>query len=348
VSTFACNKCGANHGRWIPRCPACQAWSSSTESVTGRPAYDGRGAKARSSKPDDGSDDPAPISAPARAVPVSLTDVDETVESRIQIGIEPLDRVLGGGLVLGSVVLLGGQPGIGKSTLLAQVLATIPYDRILYATGEESVAQVAIRARRLNAMHKRIKVLADDDVDHIIESSVDMQAQVLAVDSVQTLSTGDLPGSVRGSVSQVKECSARLAAFAKRTGVPVLLVCHVTKEGGLAGPKTLDHLVDVILEFEAHEDVEAFRVISAPSKNRYGKTGERGAFEMTDVGLRAIPRDDDRAQDDERKARKARDGELLPVAQELLSRFVEIGGIVDADLRDRIAGRLDATPRGKP
>jgi len=244
-------------------------------------------------------------------------------------GIEPLDRVLGGGLVIGSLVLLGGEPGIGKSTLLAQTLAALPCERVLYATGEESIAQVAARARRVHAADARIQIVAETDLDAVLAHAEELASEVLAIDSIHTLVTHDI-ASTAGSVAQVRECTARLAAAAKTTGITILVIGHVTKEGALAGPKTLEHLVDAVLQFELGQ-ADAWRELRA-HKNRYGSTLEVGSFEMTAEGLRGAECAEDESH--------ARSDDMLPIARELLERYLALGGVVDEGLRQRLAGRL--------
>jgi len=255
--------------------------------------------------------------------------VEASNEPRLVTGIEPLDRVLGGGLVVGSLILLGGDPGIGKSTLLAQLLAAVSCERVLYATGEESIAQVAMRAHRVQAAHHRIQIVAETDVDSVLAHAEELQPEVLAIDSIHTLVSSDV-GSTAGSVAQVRECTGRLAAYTKSRDVTTLVIGHVTKDGALAGPKTLEHLVDVVLQFELGEH-EPWRELHA-HKNRYGSTLEVGSLEMTSVGLR--PRDPASATTRESPS----DALLLPIARELLGRYLALGGVLDAELRERIAG----------
>lgn len=326
-SPYVCNACGATHGRWIARCPKCQAWSSSAT----RPAP---------SEPQPPRSPPAPrgpvlaaVPAPPSSptvrpgsLPIPITDVEASIEPRLVTGIEPLDRVLGGGLVVGSLVLFGGEPGIGKSTLLAQLLAAVGCDRILYATGEESIAQVAMRARRVQAAHPRIRIVAETDIDSVLAHADELQPEVLAIDSIQTLVSADV-ASTAGSVAQVRECTTRLAAFGKSRDVTILVIGHVTKDGALAGPKTLEHLVDVVLQFELGE-LGAWRELRA-HKNRYGSTLEVGSFEMTSSGLH--PRDPA-----VERAPEPPPGALLSLARELLERYLALGGEIDSELGARV------------
>ena len=326
-SPYICKACGATNGRWIARCPKCQTWSSSVTPPTVSepqppwppPAPRGPALVAV----------PAPSSLPTLrpgSLPIPITDVEASIEPRLATGIEPLDRVLGGGLVVGSLVLFGGEPGIGKSTLLAQLLAAVGCERILYATGEESIAQVAMRARRVQAAHPRIRIVAETDIDSVLAHADELQAEVLAIDSIHTLVSADV-GSTAGSVAQVRECTMRLAAFGKSRDVTILVIGHVTKDGALAGPKTLEHLVDVVLQFELGELGE-WRELRA-HKNRYGSTMEIGSFEMTNSGLR--PRDPT-----VERAPEPPPGVLLSLARELLERYLALGGELDPELGARI------------
>lgn len=346
---FACPACGAESDRWQARCPACQAWTSTGPEARGRsgpptsqaPAVPARrltsvpapGPAERDRPPpgDPGADaDPRP-----RSVPISLTEVDLSEVPRISTGIPPLDLVLGGGLVRGSLVLIGGDPGAGKSTLLAQALAAIRCDTRLYVTGEESVAQAAMRAHRVRAVSERIKIVAETDLRCILEHAVDLRPQVMVVDSIQTTVSQDDSG-IPGSSSQLRHCTERFMHFAKSTGIPTILIGHVTKEGEIGGPKVLEHFVDAVLQMSKDEDNE-LRYLTA-HKNRFGATSQVGGFEMTEEGL--VPVDVDPED-------LPRDG-LLPLAQELLYRFLELGGKIDDGLRDRLHGRLDVTPRSGP
>ncbi len=328
--SHVCRACGATSSRWVARCLRCQAWSSSNQQVPGpRPAAPLRLASVPASA---AAIPTAPSSPRARplSMPIPITEVEASTELRLVTGIEPLDRVLGGGLVVGSLVLLGGEPGIGKSTLLAQALAAVRCERVLYATGEESIAQVAARARRVHAADARIQIVAETDLDAVLAHADELGSEVLAIDSIHTLVTHDI-ASTAGSVAQVRECTARLAAAAKTTGITILVIGHVTKDGALAGPKTLEHLVDVVLQFELGQP-DGWRELRA-HKNRYGSTLEVGGFEMTKDGLRPAEVTADVTCD-------APDA-LLPLARELLERYLALGGVVDAGLRQRLAGRLE-------
>ena len=270
-SRFVCQSCGTAVPRWEGQCRSCGEWNTLVETVV--------------------RDEPRrrPVAVPAGGTPVPLSHAaDAPAEIRRPVGIGELDRVLGGGLVAGSVVLLGGEPGIGKSTLLLQVAAGVAEDGsgVLYATGEESAAQVRLRAARLGLTTgpaaDRIRVVAETGVDRIVELARAERPGLLVVDSVQTVASDELDGPP-GSVGQVREAALRLMELAKADGVPVVLVGHVTKDGTLAGPKTLEHLVDVVLSVEG-DRTGGLRLVRA-TKNRYGSTEEVGVFEMADRGL---------------------------------------------------------------
>jgi DNA repair protein RadA/Sms len=274
-TAYVCGDCGAEYSKWQGQCTQCQAWSTLSEVRLASKA--GKSAE-RSGFAGKGSSD---------AVVTALAAVSEAEELRTQIGIGELDRVLGGGLVRGSVVLVGGDPGIGKSTLLIQALAAVS-DRMrtLYVTGEESLGQVASRARRLGLPLNAMQALADTGIERILETSLESRPDVLVIDSIQTMYAQDLE-SAPGSVTQVRESAARLVRYAKESGCAVFLVGHVTKEGGIAGPRVLEHMVDAVLYFEG-ESGSRFRVLRA-FKNRFGAVNELGVFAMGDRGLKEVP-----------------------------------------------------------
>ncbi|WP_297925069.1 DNA repair protein RadA [Metallibacterium sp.] len=275
-TAYVCNQCGAEHTRWQGQCAACGAWDTLSEFVVEPAAAAGRAAPRRSGYAGQVS---------ARITP--LTEVALQIESRSLIGIGELDRVLGGGLVQGSVVLVGGDPGIGKSTLLLQMLGTLGARlRGLYVTGEESLAQIAARAQRLGLELAPLQGLAETCIERILEHAQTARPQLLIIDSVQTLWSEQL-GAAPGSVSQVRETAARLVRYAKETGTSVFLVGHVTKEGGIAGPRVLEHMVDAVLYFEGDAG-SRFRVLRA-FKNRFGAVNELGVFAMGERGLREVP-----------------------------------------------------------
>jgi DNA repair protein RadA/Sms len=267
-TAFVCSSCGHQSPKWLGRCPECAEWNSLHEEVLARPSAGGR-------------------SRPRAPVAVTrLGDVDVLAAARLPTGIGELDRVVGGGLVPGSLVLIGGEPGVGKSSLLLQALAAVAAagGRTLLVCGEESPAQVRLRAQRLGA-GDGIRVLADTDLDTVCDTIVAEAPAVCVVDSVQTIRSGDLQ-SAPGSVAQVRESAERLLRVAKRGATAIVLVGHVTKDGTVAGPRVLEHLVDAVLQFEG-DRYRHLRVLRAV-KNRFGSTDEIGIFEMTDAGLQPV------------------------------------------------------------
>jgi DNA repair protein RadA/Sms len=267
-AVYLCEECGNESLKWQGQCPACSAWNSLTSiSVP-------KNSAARSAL--------APLSGPAKL----LSEVEGADEPRIATGTEELDRVLGGGLVLGSVTLIGGDPGIGKSTLLLQAADSLSHSTVtLYATGEESLHQVSLRARRMGVVSDSLKVLAETSVEVIIEQAQSNRARVLIIDSIQTMHTAQVESSP-GSASQVRESAAALVRLAKSSGVSVMLIGHVTKEGVIAGPRILEHMVDTVLYFESDAG-SRFRLIRAV-KNRFGAANEVGVFAMTEQGLKQV------------------------------------------------------------
>jgi DNA repair protein RadA/Sms len=261
---FSCTECGYSAGRWFGKCPGCSAFGTLVEEAAA-PAAGGGAASAR--------------------VPLRLVEVEVEEAARISTGIVELDRVLGGGLVPASLVLLGGEPGVGKSTLLLMALRAIAETRsALLVTGEESVAQVKLRAERLGGAGN-VQVLAETELENVCETLRTERPAVCVVDSVQTLHAAEL-GSAPGSVGQVRESAARLLRVAKEYGVATILVGHVTKDGSVAGPRVLEHLVDCVLQFEG-DRYHAHRILRA-AKNRFGSTNELGVFEMTGAGLSGV------------------------------------------------------------
>ncbi len=264
---FTCQSCGLQSLKWLGKCPDCGAWNSLVEEL------ETRGAVRRASW--------GASSGSAR--PVLLCDVVAEAEPRQRTGIQELDRVLGGGVVPGSLVLLGGDPGIGKSTLLLAALDRLSrFGPALYASGEESLTQTKMRADRLNVTSAGLHVFAETDAEKVLAAAESLKPTVLAVDSIQTMYLSEL-GTAPGSIAQVREVSGRLMAFAKRTGVPTFIVGHVTKDGSIAGPRVLEHMVDTVLYFEG-ERGHSFRILRA-HKNRFGSTNEIGVFEMKGSGL---------------------------------------------------------------
>ncbi|GMU59061.1 MAG: DNA repair protein RadA [Myxococcaceae bacterium] len=268
---FTCQACGYQSPKWLGRCTDCGAWGSLVEEV------DAASAQSR----------PAWGAAGGQAKPVLLKDVEATSEARRLTAIAELDRVLGGGVVQGSLVLIGGDPGIGKSTLLLMAVDKLGKDRpALYVSGEESLRQTRMRAERLGVTGEQLHLFAETDLDKVLTQAETLAPGSLVIDSIQTMFLPEL-GSAPGSVSQVRECAGRLMAYAKKTGVPTFLVGHVTKEGSIAGPRVLEHMVDTVLYFEG-ERGHPFRILRA-HKNRFGSTNEIGVFEMKGAGLVEVP-----------------------------------------------------------
>ena len=268
---YQCQQCGATHSKWAGQCGECSEWNCLVETVaaaTSSPQYKGYSGEQ------------------STVQPLSAITAEEL--PRTSSGIKELDRVLGGGIVSGSVVLIGGDPGIGKSTLLLQSLASFTDPdqfRTLYVSGEESASQIALRAERLKLAAEDLRLLTETDVDKIIATATAEQAKLMVVDSIQTIFTADLQ-SAPGSVAQVRECAQRLVRFAKSSSTAVYLVGHVTKDGAIAGPRVLEHMVDAVLYFEG-DQAERYRLVRAV-KNRFGAVNELGVFAMTDLGLREV------------------------------------------------------------
>ena len=277
-TAYVCSECGADHNKWQGQCAECNAWNSLSEFVV-EPASAAKGVAASRRASWAGKAD-APAVTP-------LKDVSHSEASRVSTGIGEFDRVLGGGLVHGAVVLVGGDPGIGKSTLLLQAVSHMA-GRLpgLYVTGEESLSQVAGRGARLGLPLDGVHALAETGIERVLEHAAKMKPGLIVADSVQTLWTEEL-SAAPGSVSQVRESAARLVRYAKETGTSVFLVGHVTKEGGIAGPRVLEHMVDAVLYFEG-ESGSRFRVLRA-FKNRFGAVNELGVFAMGDKGLKEVP-----------------------------------------------------------
>ena len=267
-SIYSCTECGANSPKWQGQCPGCGVWNTLVESIV---------EKSNGSR----FDSLAPV-----ATLQNLSEIEARETERIATGIGEFDRALGGGLVAGGVVLIGGDPGIGKSTLLLQALSSLAANHsVLYVSGEESGEQVAMRARRLGLETRNLKLLAEINLEKILSTLQKVKPQVAVIDSIQTL-WSDALSSAPGSVAQVRECAAQLTRLAKQAGITVILVGHVTKEGALAGPRVLEHIVDTVLYFEG-DTHSSFRLVRAV-KNRFGAVNELGVFAMTDKGLKGV------------------------------------------------------------
>ena len=263
---YICSSCGAKAPQLIGRCPVCGEWGTYEEETstefTGK-----KGVVARGNKPQ------------------RIQEVQAREEMRIDMQSSELNRVLGGGLVPGSLVLLGGEPGIGKSTLALQVLMRMGQRRTLYASGEESTKQLKLRAERLAGSADNLYIMAETSLERILESVTDIQPEIVVIDSIQTIGTEAIDATI-GSLSQVKECAARILQYAKETNTPFLIVGHINKEGSLAGPKVLEHIVDTVLQFEGDQHY-VYRILRA-QKNRFGSTSEIGIFSMQQDGLREV------------------------------------------------------------
>lgn len=268
-TVYVCQSCGTQSPRWMGKCPDCGQWNTLVEERVEKPRDIGSARKK------------------GGAEPLALHEITVGAEDRFVTRIGELDRVLGGGIVAGSVVLIGGDPGIGKSTLVLQMLRQVSELRgkALYVSGEESPAQIKMRAQRLGVKAENLFVLAETSLDEITRAADELQPQAIVIDSVQTVFTSELP-SAPGSVGQVREVSGRLMLHAKRTGIPTFLIGHVTKDGAIAGPRVLEHIVDTVLYFEGDRG-HAFRILRAV-KNRFGSTNEIGVFEMKDSGLAEV------------------------------------------------------------
>lgn len=278
-TVYVCTNCGETSPRWMGRCPSCGAWNTMAEDVVReekpvRASAGGKGAVRG-------------ISSGSLITAHALSEISATEEkSRIITGISELDRVLGGGIVLGSVVLLGGEPGAGKSTLLLQLCGAISKAvSVLYITGEESTRQIKLRALRLEVPQDGIRLAAETEIDDICVLIEQEKPGLVVIDSIQTMHCGDISSSA-GSVSQVKECTSRLLAVAKNHEIPTFIVGHVNKDGAIAGPKVMEHIVDTVLYFEG-DKMLPYRILRA-AKNRYGSTNEIGMFDMTGKGLKVV------------------------------------------------------------
>lgn len=268
-STYFCQSCGNQSSKWLGKCPACGEWNTFVEEVIST-----------------GKEETKPyLKDNIRPVPQSITSISFEKENRINTGMEELNRVLGGGMVAGSVILIGGEPGIGKSTLLLQMALNISNARILYVSGEESGRQLKMRADRIGIKNEDCHILNETHTGEIFRHIGDLQPNMVIIDSIQTLHTDNLESSA-GSISQIKETASEFQKFAKTTNIPVILIGHITKDGNIAGPKLLEHMVDTVLNFEGDRHY-GFRILRCV-KNRFGSTSELGIFEMNSSGLREV------------------------------------------------------------
>lgn len=269
-SVYFCQNCGAQSPKWIGKCPSCNEWNTFVEEIVHKdPDNKKKHTFERDSYPE----------------VQRLTEIKKGSEERIDTGNNELNRVLGGGLVHGSVVLVGGEPGIGKSTLLLQIATHLDQLPVLYITGEESDQQIRLRAERIGLQNNNCFILAETNTHNIFQSLEKVKPEMVIVDSIQTLTTDHIE-STAGSISQIRECTAEMQKYAKLTNTPVILIGHITKEGALAGPKVLEHMVDTVLQFEGERNY-GYRILRAV-KNRFGSTSELGIYEMQNSGLREI------------------------------------------------------------
>jgi DNA repair protein RadA/Sms len=270
-TTFFCQSCGAQSAKWQGQCSSCKAWNTITEELV--------------QKPDKKDWKLGAQNTPNRlSKPLKISEIDTAKTIRMDTADRELNRVLGGGIVPGSLILLGGEPGIGKSTLMLQVSLKLPY-KTLYVSGEESQKQIKLRAERIQPLKDTCYILTETKTQNIFKQIESLQPDIVVIDSIQTLQSDYLESSA-GSVSQIKECTSELIKFAKETATPVILIGHITKDGSIAGPKILEHMVDTVLQFEGDRN-HVFRILRA-HKNRFGSTHELGIYEMLGTGLREV------------------------------------------------------------
>lgn len=272
-TTWFCQNCGAQHARWQGQCSTCKEWNTLVEEVV-----------QKEKKPSWDAASREPLSRKRAPQPQLISQIDVTETARLDTTNAEFNRVLGGGLVPGSMTLLGGEPGIGKSTLLLQVCLNLPF-KTLYVSGEESAQQIKMRADRIKKNASNCYILTETKTQNIFRQITEMEPEVLIIDSIQTLQT-EVIESTAGSVSQIRECTSELIKFAKETNTPVLLIGHITKDGNIAGPKILEHMVDTVLQFEGDRN-HTYRILRA-LKNRFGSTHEIGIYEMLGHGLREV------------------------------------------------------------
>ena len=269
-TAFFCQNCGAQSPKWLGRCNVCGEWNTFVEEVIQREEKTGSG---------------QPLLNRRAIRPIKISDISYNHEARIMIPDQELNRVLGGGLVPGSLTLIGGEPGIGKSTLMLQVALSFQNLKVMYISGEESEQQIRMRAERLGALNENCFILTETNTQAIIQHLEKLNPDIIIADSIQTLQT-DLIESSAGSVSQIRECAAEMQKYSKITNKPVFLIGHITKDGSLAGPKILEHMVDTVLQFEGDRNY-GYRILRS-LKNRFGSTSELGIYEMNDTGLREV------------------------------------------------------------
>jgi len=269
-TVYVCSNCGQDSPKWIGKCPSCGEWNTYVEEIVHK--------EAANKRPVSGIETP-------KAKPISLCDITTSDEPRIDLKDEELNRVLGGGLVPGSLVLIGGEPGIGKSTLVLQTVLRMSNRRILYVSGEESARQLKLRADRIQQQSSDCLIVCETSLEQIYVHIKNTRPELVIIDSIQTISTETIESSP-GSIAQVRECAASILKFAKETNTPVLLIGHINKEGSIAGPKVLEHIVDTVLQFEGDQHY-MYRILRS-IKNRFGSTSELGIYEMRQDGLRQV------------------------------------------------------------
>ena len=270
-TTFFCQSCGAQYAKWQGQCTSCKSWNTIVEELIKKPEKVAWKTSSNSAKE-------------RVSTPLKISEIDTTKTPRLDTTDAELNRVLGGGIVPGSLILLGGEPGIGKSTLMLQLSLKLPY-KTLYISGEESQKQIKLRAERIHPSSEQCYILTETKTQHIFKQIEDLAPDILVIDSIQTLQSDVLEASA-GSVSQIKQCTSELMKFAKETATPVILIGHITKDGSIAGPKILEHMVDTVLQFEGDRN-HVFRILRA-HKNRFGSTHELGIYEMQGTGLRIV------------------------------------------------------------
>lgn len=271
-TVYVCQNCGVDSPKWIGKCPSCGEWNTYVEEIIHKETGPANNLSIAGFEP-------------SKQKPVLISDVESQLEERIDTSSNELNRVLGGGLVKGSLVLIGGEPGIGKSTLVLQVVLGMKGKRTLYVSGEESVNQLKLRAERLLYKDPDCYIVSETSLEQVFVYAQNVKPDLLIVDSIQTITTENIESSP-GSVSQVRECAAALLKFCKTTNIPVLLIGHINKEGSISGPKVLEHIVDTVLQFEGDQHY-MYRILR-PIKNRFGSTSELGIFEMQQSGLREV------------------------------------------------------------
>ncbi len=270
-TAFFCQNCGTQFAKWQGQCTACKEWNTITEELI--------------EKPEKVSWKPSKTTSSRLTKPLRINEIDTTAEARLDTQNTEFNRVLGGGIVPGSLILLGGEPGIGKSTLLLQIALQMPY-KLLYVSGEESQIQIKMRAERIPSKTENCFILTETKTQNIFKQIEELQPEIVVIDSIQTLHSDYIESSA-GSISQIKECTTELIKYAKETATPVLLIGHITKDGTIAGPKILEHMVDTVLQFEGDRN-HVYRILRA-HKNRFGSTHEIGIYEMRADGLREVP-----------------------------------------------------------